>query len=185
MPLARARILIIVAIALAIAIFGVTRLFAAFSVEAEATRTGSLDSMTSEVTGAGWVDMDHDMSGNAPGYQMPPAMMPGMPEQGEQRIAVAITIANTSDQTRQLYPGEEFVLHSAKGDKQWTAHSHTFGELPRLAPHSGVAGTLYFDLPPGDVADSAIWVEWSHGDTSARLSVPLNGATPPDHQHNQ
>jgi hypothetical protein len=185
MSLSRARILIIVAVALAVAIFGITRLFASPSVEAEVSRTGSLDSMTAEVTKAGWVEMDHEMAGDAPGYQMPPGMMPGMPEQGEQRVAVAITIVNTSDQTRQLHPGEEFVLHSARDGKQWTAHSHTFGELPRLAPHSGVAGTLYFDLPPGDVADSDTWVEWTHGNTSARIFVPLNGATAPDHPHNQ
>jgi hypothetical protein len=185
MSLSRARILIIVVVALAIAIFGITRLFAAFNVEAEASQTASLDSMTAQVTGAGWVEMDHDMSGDSPGFQMPDAMMPGMPEQGEQRVGVAITVANTSGQTRELYPGQEFVLHTARDGKQWTARSHTFGELPRLAPHSGVSGTLYFDLPPEDVTDSDTWVEWSHGNTSVRLSVPLNGATAPDHPHNQ
>lgn len=184
MSLARTRILIVVLAALAVAIFGATRLFATFGGQAQATvQVASLDSMTAQVTRAAWVEMDHDMSGTAPGYQMPPAMMPGMPEQGNQRVSVAVTVSNTSDQTRQLRPGEEFTLRVAKGGKQWTAHSHTFGELPRLAPHTAVTGTLFFDLPPADLADSATWVEWSHQDSSARLFVPLNGAAP-DHQHN-
>jgi hypothetical protein len=185
MSLARTRILIIVVVALAVAIFGITRLFVASSVEAEVSRTGSLDSMTAEVTKAGWVEMDHDMTEDAPGYQMPPGMMPGMPEQGEQRMSLTITIINTSDQTRQLRAGEEFVLHSARNGQKWTPRVHTFGDLPRLAPHSGVTGTLYFDLPPEAVADSATWVEWSHGNTSTRLSVPLNGAIGGEHPHNQ
>ncbi len=185
MSMARTRILIIVVVALAISIFGITRLFAASNVEAEASRAGSLDSMTAEVTKAGWVEMDHDMAGDAPGYQMPPGMMPGMPEQGEQRISLTITVINTSDQTRQLRAGEEFVLRSARDDQKWTPRTHTFGDLPRLAPHSGVTGTLYFDLPPEALGDSSPWVEWSHGNTSTRLSVPLNGAIGPEHEHNQ
>jgi len=182
MSLMRTRIIIVLLAALAVTAFGVTRLFAAQSGAVEVSQVGNLDGLTAQVTTAGWVEMDHDMSGNAPGYQMPPAMMPGMPEQGQERIEVKLTIANVTDGTRPLRAGEEFTLHAAKGDKSWTAHSHTFGELPRLAGRHAVSGVLYFDLPPADVADSTTWIEWSHGGSSTRLFVPLNGAAP-EHQH--
>ncbi|HET9144269.1 MAG TPA: hypothetical protein VFO68_33245 [Actinophytocola sp.] len=182
MSLVRTRIVIVLLAAMAVTAFGITRLFAETGAT-EVTRVGTLDGLSAEVTTAGWVEMDHDMSGNAPGYQMPPAMMPGMPDQGDQRIAVKLTVANTTAGTRQLRAGEEFTLHSAKDGKSWTPHSHTFGELPRLAGRNVISGVLYFDLPPADVADSATWIEWSHGDGSTRLFVPLNGAEP-GHQHN-
>jgi Domain of unknown function (DUF4352) len=179
----RSRIMIVVLAALAAAIFGVTRLVASLGTEAEASQVASLGGLTAETSKAEWVGMDHDMSPNATGYTMPPAMMPGMPEQGEQRMSVSVTITNTGDQTRPLRPLEEFTLRTAKSDARWSAHSDSFGELPRLAPRSGVSGVLFFDLPPEDVADSDVWIEWSHEGSSTRLSVPLNGAVP-KHQHN-
>jgi uncharacterized protein DUF4352 len=179
----RTRIVIVILAALSLAIFGVTRLVASLTADPEPVQVGSLDSLTAEVTVAGWVDMDHNMSANAPGYQMPPAMMPGMPDQGEERMSVTVTVTNTSDQTRPLHPANEFTLRAAKGDRKWTEHSDDFGELPRLAPHSAVTGVIFFDLPPADVSDSPMWIEWSHSGDSASLSVPLNGAVP-NHQHN-
>jgi hypothetical protein len=182
MSLVRTRIIIVLLAALAVAAFGVTRLFVASSEAVEVSQVGTLDGLTAEVTTAGWVEMDHDMSANAPGYQMPPAMMPGMPEQGQQRIAVKLTVGNTTGATRPVRVGEEFTLHAAKDDKSWTPHSHTFGDLPRLAGRNAISGVLYFDLSPADVVDSATWIEWSHDGSSTRLFVPLNGAEP-GHQH--
>jgi hypothetical protein len=185
MRLARIRIVIVVVAALAAAIFGITRLIGALGAEAQASPTGSLDSLNVAVSNAGWLDMEHDMSTNAPGYQMPPAMMPGMPEQGKERLAITLTVMNTSDGSRPFRPAREFALHAGKGELI-TPHSDTFGEVaPRLAGHNAVTGTLFFDLPTGEVDDSATWLEWSHGGASARVSVPMNGAgSGPIHQHN-
>jgi len=170
---------------MAAAIFGITRLVATLSAAPEASAVGSLDNLDAQVTTVGWVDMEHDMSTNAPGYQMPPAMMPGMPEQGKERLAVTLSVLNTSDGVRPLRPGQEFALHAGKGGELVPPHSDTFGELPRLAGHNAVTGTLFFDLPVGDVTDSATWLEWSHDGTSARLSVPLDRTgSGPVHQHN-
>jgi hypothetical protein len=178
MSLARTRIILVILAALAIAVFGVSRLIGSLATAAEASQVGSLDGLTTQVTKAGWVDMDHDMSGNAPGYQMPPAMMPGMPEQGKERIALTITVTNTSDRTRPLVPREEFALHAASAGDLVPPHS-------RLAPHNAVTGVLFFDVPPGDADHSDMWLEWSHDGTSAKVSVPLEGAgAGPDHQHN-
>lgn len=179
----RIRIVILVLAALAMAAFGIVRLVDSLRPELQATAVGHLDNLNVEVTTAGWVDMDHDMSANAKGYQMPPQMMPGMPEQGKERLAVSVTVTNTGNDTRPVKPIDEFALHATKDGQLITPHSDSFGELPRLAPHNAVKGVLFFDLPPGDMVDSATWLEWQHAGTRARISVPMNGSGPA-HQHN-
>ena len=178
----RIRIAIVVVAALVAAIFGVTRLVAALGAGAEATVIGSLDNLNAQVTTAGWVDMDHDMSANAPGYQMPPAMMPGMPEQGKERFSVTLTVLNTGDTSKAARLGAEFALHTGKDPELVVPQSDTFGELPRLAGRNAVNGTLFFDLPSGELDESSTWLEWRHGGSTARILVPVNGAAP--HQHN-
>ncbi len=185
MSLPRVRIVIVVLSALAVATFGVIRLVAAPDASGAAAGEASVDSLTAQITAADWTGMDHDMSGNAPGYQMPPAMMPGMPENGEQRLAVSVTVVNASDETRPLRPSEEFALHAGEAGKQWAPRTHTFGDLPRLAPGNAVKGILYFDLPPAELVDSPAWIEWTHGDTANRLTIPMDGVgEPPNHPHN-
>jgi hypothetical protein len=144
-----------------------------------------VDSLTASVIAAGWTSMDHDMSSDAPGYQMPPAMMPGMPENGDQRLSVTVTVVNTSDDTRPLRPDKEFALHAGKENKQWAPHSDTFGDLPRLAPHNAVEGILFFDLPPAQLTGATAWIEWTHGDSANRLTIPMDGVSSgPSHSHN-
>ena len=181
----RVRVVIVVLAALSVAIFGVVRLVDSLRPEAQASPVGRLDNLSVQVVTAGWVAMDHDMSANAPGYQMPPQMMPGMPEEGKQRLALSLTVSNTGNDTRPMRPIEEFALHATKDGTLLPPHSDTFGELPRLAPQHAVTGVLFFDLPPDDVVDSSTWLEWSHGGTRARISVPMNGTgSGPAHQHN-
>jgi hypothetical protein len=170
--------------ALAVAAVGAVKLAASLTTPATAAEQATVDGLTAQVTTADWTGMDHDMSGDAPGYQMPPAMMPGMPDNGDQRLAVSVTVVNTSDDTRPLRPGDEFTLHAGDDGEQWTTHSHTFGELPRLAPHNVITGILFFDVPPGALTRFPVWVEWTHGDTASRLTVPLDGVRGgPTHSH--
>lgn len=181
----RLLVVFVVLAALSLAIFGVVRLVDSLRPELQAAPIGHLDNLNVHVDTAGWVDMDHDMSANAKGYQMPPQMMPGMPEPGKERLAVSLTVTNTGDDTRPVKPIEEFALHATRDGQLIPPHSDSFGELPRLAAHNAVTGVLFFDLPPGDVVDSATWLEWQHGGTRARISVPMNGAgSGPVHQHN-
>lgn len=183
--MSRTRIVIVALMALVVATIGVVRLAASQDAPSAAASQASVDSLTTSVTAAYWANMDHDMSGDAPGYQMPPAMMPGMPENGDQRLAVTVTVANTSDGTRPLRPGEEFALHAGKEGKQWAPHSTTFGDLPRLAPHNAVEGVLFFDLPPAQLTDAAAWIEWTHADSANRLTIPMDGVSSgPSHSHN-
>lgn len=172
-------------LALAAAVLGVGRLMAASGHAEAAPPAGSatISELTAQVTGAEWAEMDHDMATDAPGYQMPPAMMPGMPTGDDQRLSIAITVLNTGDETRPILAGKEFVLHGKNG-QQWSAHSDTFGDLPRLAPHNAVSGIIFFDLPPAGLTDSPVWLEWSHQGRAVRLTIPLTGvAAMPEHSH--
>jgi hypothetical protein len=185
MSLVRARVVIIVVAAFAVAAVGVARLAASLATPTTVSVQATVDSLTTRVVTADWTVMDHDMSGDAPGYQMPPAMMPGMPANGDQRLAVAVTVVNTGDDTRPLRPGKEFTLRAGAEGRRWTPHSDTFGELPRLAPHNTVEGTLFFDLPPAELTASPAWIEWTHGDTANRLTIPMDGVSAgPSHSHN-
>lgn len=184
MSLARVRTVVVIAAAFAVTTVGVVRLAASWGDPAAASDQATVDSLTTMVTKAGWTTMDHDMSDDAPGYQMPPAMMPGMPENGDQRFAVSVTVFNTGDDTRPLQPGKEFALRAGEEGKRWTPHSDTFGELPRLAPHNAVRGVLFFDLPPDGLTDSPSWIEWTHGGAASRLTIPTHGVSDdPSHSH--
>lgn len=183
MALPSMRITLVALAALAVAAVGVGTLAASPDDPGTADQA-TVDSLTTRITAAHWTAMDHDMSGDAPGYQMPPAMMPGMPENGDQRLAVSVTVVNTSDGTRPLRPGKEFTLHAGK-DRQWTSHSDTFGTLPRLAPHNAVTGILFFDVPPAELTDFPAWIEWTHDGAANRLVIPMAGVrSGPSHSHN-
>lgn len=185
MSLPRMKTVIVIVTALVVAAIGVFRLVAAPDTSSAVASQATVDSVTASVTAAGWTSMDHDMSSDAPGYQMPPAMMPGMPENGDQRLAVTVSVVNTSDDTRPLRPGKEFALYAGKENKKWAPHSNTFGDLPRLAPRNAVEGVLFFDLPPAQLTGATAWIEWTHGDSANRLIIPMDGVSSgPSHSHN-
>jgi hypothetical protein len=177
----RSRIILVVLAAVAVTVFGVVRLIAALGAPGEITAVAEADGLKAQVTTASWSKMD---MASQPGFQMPAGMMPGMPDQGKSRLVVSISVTNTSPDTRPLHASDEFALLTGDGDERWAAHSDTFGELPRLAPRNAVNGTLFFDLPAADLTDSPVWVEWKHGATTSRLSVPMSGAeTGSNHEH--
>lgn len=171
----RSRILLVILAALAVSVFGVTRLIAALAAPAEVVAVAEVDGLKAQVTTATWSAMDHDDMGPQTGYQMPAQMMPGMPDDGQNRLVVSISVTNTSPDTRAVHPGSEFTLLTGDGAARWPAHSHTFGELPRLAGNNAVSGNLFFDLPPNDLTHSPVWLEWKHDGTTTRLLVPMSG----------
>jgi hypothetical protein len=172
-----AGISLVLTAAAAVAFFGVRELFGADEPQKSGEISASLSGLTASIGAADWVMMDHDMSSTAPGYQMPPAMMPGMPAEGQQRLAVTVTVVNTTGETRPLRPGKEFLLRTESAEEPLPVHSDTFGELPRLAAGSAVSGVLYFDLP----SHSPTWIEWTHEGVTARLAI---GVAPPHSDHN-
>jgi hypothetical protein len=144
------------------------------------TASAGLDGLSAAVTEAGWLSMDMPQTD---GYQMPAAMNPGMPAAGDERLALTITVVNTTGTTGSLRTTKEFSVRTAKDGKRWTPVSGTFGDLPRLAPGNGVTGILYYDLPASDVSSAApVWVDWSRSSGTRALSIPLPGLAP-THSH--
>lgn len=142
--------------------------------------SASLGGLSAAVTDAGWLGMDMPATD---GYQMPQAMNPGMPAQGDERLALTITVVNTTGNTGSLHMTQEFSVRTAADGKRWTPVSGTFGDLPRLAPGNGVTGILYFDLPTTDVSGTAaVWLDWSRRGGSKALTIPLAGLAP-EHSH--
>jgi hypothetical protein len=179
----RVRFVLVLLTALAAAVFGAVQLLAEQAADPVVhDQMANVDSLNAQVTNVGWTEMDHDMAPDAPGYQMPPAMMPGMPEGDDQRFAVGVTVTNTSSDTRPLRPASEFTLHVGKAGRTVKAQTDTFGELPRLAAQNAVKGVLYFDLPPAELAESPAWLEWTRGDTITRMALPTDTASG-DHGH--
>src|SRR5690242_11177781 len=128
MSLVRVRVVIVVVAACVVAALGVARLTVSLAAPAEVSEQATVDSLNTRVTTASWTAMDHDMDSDATGYQMPPAMMPGMPTNGDERLAIAVMVVNTSGDTRPLLPGKEFALHTGKDGRRVAPHSNTFGE---------------------------------------------------------
>src|SRR5690242_8057167 len=122
MSLTRARVGLVLVAAVAVTAVGVPRLVASLATPVTVSTQATVDSLNTRVSKADWTDMDHDMSSDAPGYQMPPAMMPGMPTDGEQRLSVTVTVVNTSDDTRLLRPGKEFALRTGTGGQARAPH---------------------------------------------------------------
>ncbi|MFL6121674.1 hypothetical protein [Actinophytocola sp.] len=184
MSLIRARLVIVVVAAFAVAAVGVARLATSLAAPAVVSVQATVDSLTAQVSKAGWTEMDTDMADDTTGYQMPPAMMPGMPENGDERLSVSVTVVNTSGDTRLLRPDEEFALRTGADGKRRAPHSDTFGDLPRLAPHNAVQGTLFFDLKPAELTAAPAYIEWTHEGTASRLTIPMDGVrSGPTHSH--
>lgn len=143
------------------------------------------DGMAAAITGASWVSDGHEhdeaKAGGAGGFAMPLSMMPGMVPEGQMRLKVTLTLANSADAGRPLDTGTEFVLRDARNGTSWPLKADTFGGLPRLGPASGVQGTLYFDLPP-PTDESQLYVDWKRDGRSTRLAVPINGNSS-EHSH--
>lgn len=183
-PTRRARIVFVVVVTLAVTVLGVGRLVMASGSPAVTMALATIDGMTAQVTTAGWISMDHEMD-ESPGYAMPDSMMPGMPTGDDQRLSVTVTVTNTSAETKPLRPIEDFKLRVGATGKEWAPKADTFGSLPRLAPNNAVSGILFFDLPPAELGDSQLWIEWTHSGDEANLTLPLGPAgEDPGHSHN-
>jgi hypothetical protein len=169
-PKARIAGLLVMMAALAASAIGVATMIAP-ATAGPAESSARVGGLTASVGAVGWLGMDHDMSTTASGYQMPPAMMPGMPASGDDRLSVAVTLVNTGADTVTFHPVTEFTLHAGPAATKVAVYGGTFGELPRLGPGAAITGTLFFDLPPTSLG-SAAWLDWSRQGGAARLSVP-------------
>ena len=132
----------------------------------------TIDGLQVRLQDARWVldQMDHGEN-----FRQPAAMMPDMPQLGQQRVTLYLALQNRTDELRE-YRGEEFFLVPEIGD-----------EVP---PFGAVIGQA--SLEPGQVINTGInfdinttrphgrlLVEWRHAGKTAYFPVP----EPPEHFH--
>lgn len=130
------------------------------------------DGVAARVVETRWVAHDHNAeTGTGPGYQMPLSMMPGMPAEGQARLAVSITVTNTGSAGRPVNPNEELTLRDAAGDESWRPVADTFDGLSRLGSLSAADGVVFFDVPESKQAGEQFYVGWKHAGQSVRLAV--------------
>lgn len=157
-----------------------------------AVGAADISGLTTEVQRVGWVDFDHghvmDLDGG-PGFMMPDQMMPGAPSlAGDQaRIAITVTLTNTSSRTREFNLAGEFSV-TGGGDRQpQPLVADSFGAFPRLAPGAAINGTLYFDVAVPLADHPPLYLVWQRDGRTARLPVPAGDQTPgpeePGHGH--
>jgi hypothetical protein len=170
----RVRIVVVVLVAAAAATFGVIRLIDGWTVPSSVGHEGNLGGLHARIDNASWVDLADMAKGMAPG--MPMNQMQNMPKDGDGRVEVKVTVVNATAQTRQFLAAEEFSLRADKGGRRWTPSADTFGDLPRLPPRNAVKGILFFDMPPDELKDTPVWLEWSRDGATAGLSVSLSGS---------
>jgi hypothetical protein len=130
------------------------------------------DGVAARVVESRWVGHDHNAeTGTGPGYQMPLSMMPGMPADGQVRLAVSVTVTNTGTTGRRMDPDKEFTLSDAASDEAWRPVADTFDGLSRLGSLSAADGVVFFDVPEQKQTDGQFYVGWKHAGQSVRLAV--------------
>lgn len=133
--------------------------------------------------------LSNDMTGQGPvkntnphGFKMAPSMMPGMPQAGDNRLRVEVSISNVST-VNQRYAMNEFKIVTAKGQSYPPdpVDGSTQATSAILRPGFWTTIDLYFDLPAA--ANKNLTVQWTHGGTSVSFPVNTNGKLPAPHIH--
>jgi len=106
------------------------------------------------------------------GYQMPASMTPGMPLAGQQRLAVEVSLRNTS-RRRQEFNVEELELRSPD-DAIWPSTSSEVTETT-LNPGEMVSAVVQFDVPEKLPSARLVW-------NRAGSKVALLRTRPEDHE---
>jgi hypothetical protein len=130
------------------------------------------DGVATRVVQARWIAHDHNAdTGTGPGYQMPLSMMPGMPADGQARLALSVTVTNTASGGRPVDPEDEFILRDAASDESWRPAADTFDGLSRLGSLNAADGVIFFDLPEEKQGEGQLYLDWKHAGRSVRLAV--------------
>jgi hypothetical protein len=141
------------------------------------------DGVAANVRGARWIAHDHNAdTGTGPGYQMPLSMMPGMPADGQTRLAISVTVTNTEGAGRPIDPAGEFTLADAATGERWQPSADTFDGLSRLPAGNAADGVVFFDVPGSDLGQRRFYIDWKHGRERAQLAVqPGQDSAPHSH----
>lgn len=108
-------------------------------------------------------------TGSQSGYAMPPAMMPGMPVEGQQRLRVELTLANTGGAMQTIGP-EDFRVEAADGRVWVPLMTNTF-RSSTLGAQEALDGVLFVDV---DQDAENIALVWQRG--GAQVRIPIGAA---------
>jgi hypothetical protein len=121
-------------------------------------------------------DMNHD-----PGFQMPAAMMPGAPADGDRRLRLTVELSNRSQRPK-LLSKDEFRIEGPDGTS-WPVAVDGIG-VSQLNPGLAVSGGLHFDLSLKKLSkgDPGLSLVWDRAGKVSRLPLHI-GVTAPSHDH--
>ncbi len=122
-----------------------------------------------------WVDPG-DMNEEAQVFPMPASMMPGMPDAGEGRLHMEVSLKNPAGGVVE-YSSAEFRLEAESGTV-WEPFQSSF--LPgTLGPREALSGDIYFDVPQTNEGLYLVWTK-----DGSRIYMPAaNGAEVKQHLH--
>ena len=183
-------VLLTVALGLAAwgAIYAIPRVFAP-TLEAavgETVQAGNLLFSVNEVEWIGVHSMDEEEEQNdvrlAPdinatnmgGFTMPPAMMPGMPRDGQRRLRVDLSLQNAGAGIQEVSP-VQFFVEDADGNT-WLPLDNSEFRTYGLTANQGIGAILFVDVDEDAARPALIWQR-----NGARVEIPLFGI--PDHNN--
>lgn len=112
--------------------------------------------------------LEHQMSHSDGGFQRPSSMMPGMPEEGFERLAVEVAVTNTGRRPTELR-SEELVLESARAGT--LAPAGALVPRQQLLPEQALVTAIFFDVET-DQPLGRLRLVWRHAGDSAYMAVP-------------
>lgn len=132
----------------------------------------TVDGLTVRLDDARWIldQMEHGEN-----FQKPAAMMPDMPQWGEQRVTMYLALHNGTDRP-QAYRGEEFFLVPEIGE-ELPPFGAVIGEAV-LEPGQTLNTAIHFDIDTRQ-PHGRIKMEWRRGDRAVYFPVP----EPAEHFH--
>lgn len=111
--------------------------------------------------------LEHQMSHSSGGFERPASMMPGMPEEGFERLSVEVAVTNRGRRPAELR-SEELVLELESGTLLPAG-----ALVPRqsLLPDQSLVTTVFFDVET-DFDMGRVRLVWRHAGDRAYMAVP-------------
>jgi len=111
--------------------------------------------------------LEHQMSQSAGGFQRPASMMPGMPEEGFERLSAEVAFANRDRRAAEMR-SDELVLELPTGTLLPAG-----ALVPRqtLLPGQSLVTNVYFDVET-DFDMGRVRLVWRHAGDRAYMAVP-------------
>lgn len=137
--------------------------------EGASTPEASVAGFGMRIERTAWLEDHMEHGGRIP---MPPSMMPDMPEHGQHRLSVEITLYNEGEE-RQRFKSAELQLRSKAGHT-WLPSSTT---ADSIVLSTGQVAHLFLNFDVGSMREGQFRLVWQRGKTQhAMMAVP-----PPAH----